>query len=96
MIKAADKVQELQEVSENLPKDEYDKAKEGVYDFYKKAIPYLEKAHKLDPKHPTVVELLADLTFRLRDTSDEMMEKSKKYGDLNKAMKAEQGGGEEQ
>lgn len=79
---------EMQEQSENLPEDEYIKARDEVYGIYKLAIPYLERAHKIEPENESVIDILAGITFRLRETSDDMMEKSKKYEELNKAIKA--------
>lgn len=78
---------EMQEQSENLPEDEFIKVRDEVYGIYKLAIPYLERAHNIEPDNESVISILADITFRLRETSDEMMEKSKKYEELNKAIR---------
>ena len=49
-----------------------------VIEAYKPAVPVLEAAHKLDPKHLGVLETLKSLTFRLRD-EEGMMAKYEKY-----------------
>ncbi len=82
---------EMQEHSENLSQAEYVKARDEVYAIHALAIPYLEKAHELEKDNESVIEILAGLTFRLRDTSPEMMEKSKKYEAMNEAIKAKAG-----
>ena len=53
-----------------------------VIEAYKPAVPVLEAAHKLDPKHMGVLETLKSLTFRLRDEEGMMA----KYEQYNKAL----------
>jgi tetratricopeptide (TPR) repeat protein len=53
-----------------------------VIEAYKPAVPVLEAAHKLDPKHLGVLETLKSLTFRLRDEEGMMA----KYEQYNKAL----------
>lgn len=53
-----------------------------VIEAYKPAVPILEAAHKLDPKHTGVLETLKSLTFRLRDEEGMMA----KYEQYNKAL----------
>jgi tetratricopeptide (TPR) repeat protein len=49
---------------------------------YKEAIPYLEKAHALNPTEPTTIELLRSVYFRFRDESPEMMANYEKYNEM--------------
>ena len=53
-----------------------------VIEAYKPAVPVLEAAYKLDPKHQGVLETLKSLTFRLRDEEGMMA----KYEQYNKAL----------
>ena len=53
-----------------------------VIEAYKPAVPVLEAAYKLDPKHMGVLETLKSLTFRLRDEEGMMA----KYEQYNKAL----------
>lgn len=61
---------------------EYDKAVAGVFDIYLKSIAPLERAHELNPTEPVAIELLKNVTFRLRDTDPEIAAKNKKYDEL--------------
>lgn len=60
-----------------------------VTEVYKQALPYLEKAHELNPKDFSTVETLKILTFRLRE-EEGMGPKSEKYTKLYNEMKAQQ------
>ncbi len=64
---------------------EYDAELSEVFDVYKKALAPLEKAHELNPTEKLTVELLKNVTFRLRD-QEGMMEKYDKYNELLKNM----------
>lgn len=67
--------------------DELDAALDKTaFVLYRKGIPYLEKAHELDPQDIATVELLKSVTFILRDEPG-MSEKNKKYQDLHNQMK---------
>ena len=63
--------------------NEYNAALQKVFDAYKEAIPPLERAYEIDPKNPIAIELLKNVTFRLRDEPG-MMEKYEKYNELFK------------
>lgn len=65
--------------------EEYNNALENVYQFYEKAVPPLERAHEIDPSNEATVELLKNLTFRLRDRDDSYMQKYEKYNELFQA-----------
>lgn len=65
---------------------EMDAALAKSYDIYKQAIPYLEKAHDLNPTEPNTVEMLKNVTFRLREMEG-MTEKYNKYDALLKQMR---------
>lgn len=58
-----------------------DEAMEKVNEVYRKAIAPLEKAHELEPDEPITIELLKNVTFRLREDAG-MMEKHNKYNAL--------------
>ena len=62
---------------------------EKVTNIYRESVPYLEKAHTLNPKDFSVVETLKILTFRLRD-DEGMMPKYEKYNKLYEEMKSQQ------
>lgn len=52
---------------------------------YAKAVPYLERASQIDPTNLGTVELLKNVTFRIREM-DGMMAKYEKYNALYKSM----------
>ncbi|MCD8102548.1 MAG: tetratricopeptide repeat protein [Alistipes sp.] len=62
--------------------DEYNNALEKVYLEYEKALEPLERAHEIDPSNEATIELLKNLTFRLRDRDDSIMQKYEKYNAL--------------
>lgn len=64
----------------------YDADYAVVNDAYRAAIPFLEKAHTLNPANVGVVETLKSLCFRLRD-EEGMMDKYNTYNSLLKEMK---------
>ena len=57
-----------------------------VNNMYSKALAPLEKAHSLNPKDVSTVELLKNLYFRLRDESPANMDNYKKYNELLQSM----------
>ncbi len=65
---------------------DYDADYAVVNDAYRAAIPFLEKAHSLQPANVGVVETLKSLCFRLRD-EEGMMDKYNVYNSLLKEMK---------
>ena len=82
-------------MSEEINKRDYKSSAEWKADsekvtaIYKEALPYLEKAHELNPKDFSTVETLKILTFRLRE-EDGIGEKAEKYNKLYNEMKAAQ------
>lgn len=64
---------------------EYDAELMAAFKVYAEAVPFLEKAHEADPSNIGTVELLKNVTFRIRDL-DGMMEKYDKYNNLFKSM----------
>ena len=82
-------------LSEEINKRDYKSSAEWKADsekvtaIYKEALPYLEKAHELNPKDFSTVETLKILTFRLRE-EDGIGEKAEKYNKLYNEMKAAQ------
>lgn len=67
---------------------QYQTARAEVIKIYAASIAPLEKAYELNPSEPSTIELLKNLTFRLRD-DEEMAAKNKKYEALVKAAKGE-------
>jgi len=63
--------------------DEYNKLKEERDKWLKKALPYLEKAHKLKPNDLNTVAALREIYMRLGDT-----EKSKQMKELYEKLKS--------
>ncbi len=64
----------------------YEEGLKKVNAVYMQAVPYMEKAHQLQPKHLDAVNLLKQLCFRLRDEAG-MMEKYKQYNELYNQLK---------
>lgn len=56
-------------------------ARSAVTDVFRSALAPLEKAHAIDPTEPVTVELLKNLTFRLREEPG-MQDKNTKYSEL--------------
>ncbi len=65
----------------NISYDEYNAENEKINLIYAEAIPWLEKAHAINPTDVGTIELLNNLCFRLRDM-DGMMDKYNKYHEL--------------
>ncbi len=70
-----------------LSLEESQKDLKAVNDVFRKSVAPLEKAHSLEPKDATVVELLKNVCFRLRE-DPEMKAKFEKYNEMFKTMKA--------
>ena len=66
--------------------DKYDAMMLKASDEYKKAIPYMEKAHSINPNSKDVVEALKNIYFRFRNENDEMGKKYKEYDEKFKNM----------
>lgn len=74
--RGADKLKEVESIDDfALMKEETEKAKE----FFKDAVPYMEKCHELDPKERNTINVLKTLYLQLRmnDKAQEMNEKLK-------------------
>jgi tetratricopeptide (TPR) repeat protein len=65
----------------NLSYEEYEAEYSKINNIYAEAIPWLERAHELNPADGATIEYLNNLCFRLRDM-DGMMEKYNKYHEL--------------
>lgn len=65
----------------------YNEDQKAVNAIYMEAIPYLEKAHELNPSDFATVETLKVLCFRLRDEAG-VMEKYEKYNKIYEEMNA--------
>ena len=65
--------------------DEYDAELSKAFVVYAEAVPFLEKAAEIDPSNLGTIELLKNVTFRIREM-DGMMEKCEKYNNLYKQM----------
>ncbi|MBO7311385.1 MAG: hypothetical protein J6U82_01060 [Alistipes sp.] len=61
--------------------DEYEVENAKINHIYAEAIPWLEKAHAINPSDVATIEYLNSLCFRLRDM-DGMMDKYNKYHEL--------------
>jgi tetratricopeptide (TPR) repeat protein len=64
---------------------QYQAALADVNKIYSDAVPPLEKAYEINPEEPATIELLKNLTFRLRETEG-MEAKYEKYDALYKAL----------
>ncbi len=67
---------------------EYEAEKAKVMAAYMEAIPYLEKAHEINPQNVDCAQYLKELCFRLRSEPG-MMDKYNKYNGIFKALKGE-------
>ena len=65
----------------NLSYEQYEKEYAKINNIYAEAIPWLEKAHEINPTDAATIEYLNNLCFRLRDM-DGVMEKYNKYHEL--------------
>ena len=65
----------------NLSYEQYEAEYAKINNIYAEAIPWLERAHELNPTDGATIEYLNNLCFRLRDM-DGMMEKYNKYHEL--------------
>ena len=65
----------------NLSYEQYEAEYSKINNIYAEAIPWLERAHELNPTDGATIEYLNNLCFRLRDM-DGMMEKYNKYHEL--------------
>lgn len=63
--------------------------RQEVLGVYAQSVPYLERAHALNPSEASPVALLSAICFRLRDTSPEMMAKYEQYHALETQMNAQ-------
>jgi tetratricopeptide (TPR) repeat protein len=66
-----------------LSYEAYEEENAKINNVYAEAIPWLEKAHNINPSEASVIDFLNKLCFRLRDM-DGMMEKYNKYHELYK------------
>ncbi|MDR0907483.1 MAG: hypothetical protein LBM63_02575 [Rikenellaceae bacterium] len=67
---------------------QYQQAKAAVDAIYAEAIAPLERAYEITPSEPATLELLKNITFRLRD-AEGITAKYEKYNELYKALTAE-------
>ena len=65
----------------NLSYEEYEAEYSKINKIYAEAIPWLERAHEINPADGATIEYLNNLCFRLRDM-DGMMDKYNKYHEL--------------
>lgn len=65
----------------------YDSLLVNADSYFKKSLPYIEKAYQLHPNESVVVETLKNLYFRFRNDSDDMMAKYKEFQDKYNALK---------
>jgi len=78
------------EVANKLPMEDskgYEKLLAEADTYFKKSLPYIEKAYQLQPNELVVTETLKNLYFRFRNDSDDMMAKYKEFQDKFNALK---------
>lgn len=85
IIEKANALNEALNNNYNLTYEERAVEDEKVNKVYAEALPWLEKAHQLNPSNFGAVEYLKQLCFRLREM-DGMMDKYNKYNELYKQM----------
>lgn len=87
-VKKGDKINdELTTNAAVVSEAEYKAMLDQMYGVYRQSIEPLEKAHELAPDNIVIVELLKNVSFRLRDTDESMMAKYEHYNALLKQMK---------
>jgi len=83
---------EMLKEANNIPPNEakrYDAAVKESFKELEKALPYLEKAHQIDPTEKSTLLTLKEICFKLRNDSDEYMAKFKEYNEKVKALPEE-------
>ena len=81
IIEKANAAVETLNSNSNLSYDEYEAEYAKINLIYAQAVPWLEKAHEINPNDRGTIEFLNNLCFRLRDM-DGMMDKYNKYHEL--------------
>ena len=81
IIEKANAAVETLNSNSNLSYEEYEAEYAKINLIYAQAVPWLEKAHEINPNDRGTIEFLNNLCFRLRDM-DGMMEKYNKYHEL--------------
>lgn len=66
---------------------EYEIALREAYKELEKALPYLEKAHEVNPEETTTITTLKEIYFKIRNDKPEYMEKYKIYNEKVKNIK---------
>ncbi len=83
---------DLLKIANDIPPKEQKRYEEAVKVAFKElenALPYLEKAHKIDPNEKSTLLTLKEICFKLRNDSDAYMEKYKEYNEKVKNLPAE-------
>lgn len=62
--------------------ERYEELKEEINEVFRSALPYLLKAHELEPTDASTVQLIRNIYDRFQNDSDEMAENYKKYEEL--------------
>lgn len=81
IIEKANAALEVLNNNTNIGYEQYGEENAKINLIYAEAIPWLEKAHAINPTDAGTIELLNNLCFRLRDL-DGMMDKYNKYHEL--------------
>ena len=81
IIEKANAAVETLNSNSNISYDEYEAEYAKINLIYAQAVPWLEKAHEINPADRGTIEFLNNLCFRLRDM-DGMMDKYNKYHEL--------------
>lgn len=81
--KGADMLKEANNIPPNEQK-KYDAAVKESFKELEKALPYLEKAHEIDPTEKSTMLTLKEIYFKLRNDNEEYM---KKYKEFNEKVK---------
>jgi len=84
----ADMLKEANNLPANKQK-EYELAVKNAFAELEKALPYLEKAHEIDPKEKSTMLTLKEIYFKLRNNNEEYMTKFKDIDTQIKALEGE-------
>lgn len=87
--KGADMLKTANEIPPNQ-QAKYDAAVKESFKELEKALPYLEKAHQIDPTEETTMLTLKEIYFKLRNDSNEYMTKFKEMNEKIKALPAKE------
>jgi len=87
MVRSTDDlINELNEIPVE-EQEKYEQMKDQINQVFLDALPYLQRAHELDPADITTVNLMRNIYDRFKDDSEDMMQNFQKYERLYNSMR---------